>query len=323
MKNTKHKFAVVGVGVAGGILAAHLLKNDEDVVLVDVSKARLDEIKTKGLSVRDPKPFTHGHFTVAVKEACFSLSEAAKGGMDIVFVCVKACLLKSLLPEIKKVCQACEGARVVSFQNGLDTEELLAQAAGRRNVLRGVVNYAGRVPPDGGVEFTFFNKPNYIGALEDEAIPYAKDICGILNRAGLDTEYSHEIKRQVWEKSILNSMMSPVTALTRMTMKEVLDCEQTKEIVMELAREAIEVAGRSGIHLPDKFLDFCVSYLGKAGHHKPSMLVDVEAGCETEIDFLNGKICEYGIRNKVPVPYNRTISALIKGLERKQGEKND
>lgn len=319
----KYRIAVVGVGVVGGILAAHLLKNDEEVVLVDVSKSRLDQLRSKGLSVGDPKTFTHGPFSVAVREACSSLSEAAKGGMDIVFVCIKACLLKSLLPEIKKVCQACEGTRVVSFQNGLDTEEFLAQSAGRRNVLRGVVNYAGRVLPDGGVELTFFNKPNYIGALEDEAIPYAKDICGILNRAGLDTEYSHEIKRQVWEKSILNSMMSPVTALTRMTMKEALDCEQTKEIVIELAREAIEVAGRSGIQLPKDFLDFSISYLGKAGHHKPSMLVDVEAGSETEIDFLNGKICEYGIRSKVPVPYHKTVSALIKGLERKQGKKHD
>lgn len=316
----KYRVAVVGAGVVGGILAAHLLRNDEEVVLVDVSKARLDKIKSEGLSVSDPKHFTHGSFSVAVKEACFSLSEAAERGVDVIFVCIKACLLKSILPEIEKVCRASRGARVVSFQNGLDTEDLLARAAGRGNVLRGVVNYAGGLASNGTVEFAFFNKPNYIGALESEAIPYAKDICTILTRAGLDTEHSHEIKRQVWEKSILNSMLSPVTAITRMTMKEAMDCEQTKEIVMELAREAIEVAGRSGITLPGDFLDFCVSYLGKAGHHKPSMLVDVETGCETEIDFLNGKICEYGTRNNVPVPYNRTISALIKGLERKMGK---
>ena len=86
---------------------------------------------------------------------------------------------------------------------------------------------------------------------------------------------------------------------------------------MELAREAIEVAGRSWVRLHGKFLDFCVSYLTEAGHHKPSMLVDVETTGRTEIEFLNGKICEYGDKNKVPVPFHKTVSALIKGLEKR------
>ena len=312
----KSRIAVVGSGVVGTILAAHLLRNREDVILADSLKCRLAQIKEKGLSIDDPAPFSHGSFTVGAKETCLSVSEAARRGADTIFICVKASSIRSMLAELKGICRGPGKTTLVSFQNGLDTEELLAQAAGRENVLRAVVNYAGRLNPDGAVEITFFNKPNYIGALEAGAVPRARAVCEVLTGAGLDTVYSPEIKRQVWEKVILNSMMGPVSALTGMTMRQALECAPTRELVLELGREAIEVAKCSGVSLPGKFLEFCVSYLTKAGHHKPSMLIDMETTGRTEIEFLNGKICEYGAKNKAPVPFHRTIAALIQGLER-------
>lgn len=318
----KNRIAVVGSGVVGSILAAHLLRNKEEVILVDSSKRRLAQIKEKGLSIYDPAPFMHGTFTVGAKETCLSVSEAARLGADTVFICVKASAIRSMLAELKGICRAAAclpaGRRkvtLVSFQNGLDTEELLGRAAGRENVLRAVVNYAGRLNPDGGVEITFFNKPNYIGTLEAGAIPRARAVCEALTRAGLDTEYSPEIKRHVWEKVILNSMLSPVCALTGMTMRQALKCAPTRKLVLELGREAVEVAKGSGVRLPGKFIEFCVSYLGRAGHHKPSMLIDVETTGRTEIEFLNGKICEYGAKNKAPVPFHRAVAALVQGLE--------
>ncbi len=309
------KFAVIGSGVIGSILAAHLLRNKSCVVLADTMKSRLDCIMEKGLSISDPAHFTHGSFTARAGQTCCSLSEAVRLGAETIFICVKAPAIRSLLPEIRDVCGGQSRVKVISFQNGLDTEELLAQAAGRENVLRAVVNYAGRLAPDGGVEITFFNGPNYIGALEASAVPHAKAACEALTAAGLETKYSSEVKRQVWEKVILNSVLNPISALTGMTMRQVMQCPSTLELVKELAREAIVVAGRSGVSLPESFLDFCVSYLNKAGHHKPSMLVDIETTGRTEIEFLNGKICEYADKKKVAVPFHRAICALVKGVE--------
>jgi 2-dehydropantoate 2-reductase len=47
------------------------------------------------------------------------------------------------------------------------------------------------------------------------------------------------------------------------------------------------------------------------------MLMDIEASRRTEIDFINGKFVEYGERTGTATPYNRTLSALVKGLESK------
>ena len=58
-----------------------------------------------------------------------------------------------------------------------------------------------------------------------------------------------------------------------------------------------------------------VGYLKKAGYHKPSMLQDLERGVVTEIDWINGKIVEWGRKLGVETPYNSTVLALLKGLE--------
>jgi 2-dehydropantoate 2-reductase len=50
-------------------------------------------------------------------------------------------------------------------------------------------------------------------------------------------------------------------------------------------------------------------------NHKASMLQDVEARRQTEVDFLNGGIVEFGRRLGVPTPANEMIWSLVKGVE--------
>ena len=75
------------------------------------------------------------------------------------------------------------------------------------------------------------------------------------------------------------------------------------------------VAEADGAELGDGFFDHGIGYLDTAGHHRPSMWVDLQRGAETEIDFLNGRVVEYGEKHGMPVPINRTITTLIKGRE--------
>ena len=65
------------------------------------------------------------------------------------------------------------------------------------------------------------------------------------------------------------------------------------------------------------FYPHAIEYMGNAGDHKPSMLMDIEANRRTEIDYINGKFVDYGEQTGVPTPYNNTLRALVKGLESK------
>jgi 2-dehydropantoate 2-reductase len=139
----------------------------------------------------------------------------------------------------------------------------------------------------------------------------------MMTEAGLVTEFTTDIKRYEWEKVILNAALSPVCALTRKLMKDMMDFEVTEGLVEELLREGIRVAEAAGVTFDEGFFEHCVQYLRKAGYHKTSMHVDVERGSPTEIGWINGKIVEQGRALGIETPYNSTITALVKGVEMK------
>ena len=79
--------------------------------------------------------------------------------------------------------------------------------------------------------------------------------------------------------------------------------------------ESVRVADMERIELGKKFRRFCMKYLKNAGHHRPSMLVDLEDGHRTEIDYLNGKLVQYGRKHYVPTPLNQAVTALVHMME--------
>ena len=307
------KVAIIGAGPVGGILGAHLARAGHYVVFCDIQKPHLDAIKDRGLSISGTAEMTApcGRVACGVSE----LSDFPE--VDTVVIATKASVLPRLLPGIAELARP--GMWFISCQNGLDTEEFMAETLGRDNVLRIVVNYAGSQMGDANIHMSFFTPPNYIGALTGEGEPLARQLAGMMTRAGLDTRFTPEIKRYVWEKVILNAALSAMCALTRKPMKDMMDFEQTEFLAEELMREGIEVATAAGVVLDEGFFDHGVQYLKKAGFHRTSMHQDVLRRLPTEIDWLNGRIVERGRAVGVKTPYNYTITALIKGLEMKSG----
>jgi 2-dehydropantoate 2-reductase len=302
------KIAVIGVGPVGSVLAGHLAKNGEDVTIVDILKDHIDIIREEGLKIGGMLDLT-----VRIPKTCYAITEMEGQDFDVVFISTKASVLPIIIRELKKVWRP--GMKVVSYQNGLDTETLISDSFGKENTLRVVVNYAGNFIRDGEVSMNFFHKPNWIGTLTEDNVELAGRIAAMMTAADLETEYTPDIRTFVWEKTILNGALSPVSALTCMTMAEVMGFPDTLAMVKELIREGIDVAEADGCEFKEGFFDHCVTYLSKAGHHKPSMLIDVENRSPTEIDFLNGMVCKHGGSYGVDVPVNMSITQLIRALD--------
>ena len=306
----KYRFGVIGVGPIGSIMAAHLAKAGHSVTLIDILKDHLDAIKKNGLTLTGVKDL---NASFPKENLCYSIDEMRGKEIDIVFISVKASILPKILPILKKVAKP--GMTFISLQNGLDAEELIADVFGKENTLRIVVNYAGNIIDNGKVRMTFFNAPNYIGMIDPKAEKKARTLAEVITAADLETDFTTEIKKYEWEKVILNAALSPVCALTRRTMRQMMEFEETREIVEAILREGIEVADANGIHFGSDFLEHGINYLDNAGHHKTSMHVDIERGSPTEIGFINDMIVKYGKLKGIPTPYNSTIVALIRGLE--------
>ncbi len=305
------KIAIVGAGPVGGILGAHLAHAGHYVVLCDIQKPHLDVIKERGLSVTGVS-----EMTAQCKRVAYNVSELSNfPAVDTIIVATKASVLPRLVPQIEKVArpEAC----FISCQNGLDNEEYLAETFGPDNVLRIVVNFAGSQMGDGHIAMSFFNPPNYIGAMTTKSEPLAQQLAEMMTAAGLETQFTTKIKKFEWEKVILNAALSAMCALTRKPMKDMMDFAPTELLAEELMREGITVAEASGITFAEGFFEHGIQYLKKAGYHRTSLHQDILRKAPTEIDWLNGKIVERGHALGVVTPYNYTITALVKGLEMK------
>ncbi len=306
----KYKFGILGAGPVGSIMAAHLAKAGHDVTLIDILKTHMDEIKKSGLSVTGFKdlnvPFSDSNI-------CYGIDEMSDKNIDFLFISVKASVLPQILPILKSVVKT--GMTFIALQNGLDNEDLIADVFGKENTLRIVVNYAGNLIDNGKVRMSFFNAPNYIGMIDPSAEKKAKELAEVITAADLETAFTPEIKKYEWEKIILNAALSPVCALTRRTMKQMMEFKDTRGLAEAVLREGIEVAEANGIYFESGFLEHCMGYLDKAGHHRTSMHVDIEKKNPTEISFINDKIVKYGKAKGIPTPYNSTIVSLIRGSE--------
>jgi 2-dehydropantoate 2-reductase len=208
-------------------------------------------------------------------------------------------------------------SKLVIFQNGLDNQDHAARIFGTENVFRSINNFAGMMRSDCEAEITFFNRPNYLGIMEGGNRAQAEELAEFLSSAGLETKFTEDIKKSEWEKAILNACLAPISAATGLTMKDVMDYSPLRVMVENLFQEGLRVGTKAGIQFADDFFERAMSYLKKGGYHKPSMLLDVEKRERTEIDFMNGRIVEYGEKLDVPVTYNRMITAVIKGMEQK------
>ncbi len=305
----KFKIGILGVGPTGGILAAHLAQAGHNVVLIDIFKSHMDEIKKNGLKITNLKEF---NAQFEKKNIYYSIDELQNKDVDTLFIAVKASHLEEILPKIKNIVKP--NTTLISLQNGFDTEELIAEYVGNENSMRIVVNYAGNLIDNGIIRMSFFNPPNYLGVLTAKAEEKAKKLAEIITTAGLETVFTPDIKKYEWTKCILNAI-SPVCVTTRTTMKQAMEFEDTRNICREILREGIEVARARGINFEPDFLDSCMNYLDKAGHHRVSMQADIEAGKQSEIEFLNGKIVEYGKIEGIQTLYNKIFVSLIRGCE--------
>jgi len=302
------RVSVVGMGPVGSTLAAHLIEAGAFVVPCDILHDKIDKIKEDGIRLE----YTIQKH-VKVEEACYSIEELKKYDLDLIVISVKTPNLGKVLELASDL--ASEKLYVMSAQNGIDNEVEVAKFFGEEKTLRMVINYAGNMIDLNTVHVSFFNPPNYVASLMPRGEEIAKKFAEMLNSVGLTTEIPDDIQDYVWEKAILNAALSAICAITHRTMKEVMDFPQTVELVEAIIDESVHVAEKEGIDLGENFRHFCIQYLKNAGHHKPSMLVDIENGLLTEIDSLNGKIVDYGRKHNIPTPINFCVTALIHLLE--------
>jgi 2-dehydropantoate 2-reductase len=301
------RICVIGCGAVGSLFAANLASLDDvEVWAYDLWDEHVAAINEHGLRLSGA-----GEVIGRVRATS---DPAEVPDCDFGIVATKSMHTSS---AVAAVARAFEGGAVCSVQNGAGNEELVAEHV--REVIRGTTFPAGHLAEPGHVVWDT-RGDTHIGPFEPSPAPMDKvsvlaDAC---TRAGMPTVALDDARGAQWRKLIFNAASNAIGALTGLSHGRVAE-PPTRELAWAVMAEGRAVADAQGIVLdtsPEDLFDYAARK-DVAYDHKPSMLQDIQAGRETEIDFLNGAIVAFGERNGVDAPLNRTLTALVKGLERR------
>jgi 2-dehydropantoate 2-reductase len=299
------KICIVGCGALGSVFAAHLARMSElEVFAYDVSQEHVRAIRERGLQIS-------GAANLTVR---LSVTSQARDipACDFGIVATKGPHTRDAITQTAQVFG--NSGAVCSVQNGLGNEEIIAEHV--KYVIRGATTMAAHLVGPGHAGFEFYSDL-WIGPFEPSGTPYPRveELATILKQAGLRVVPLEDARGAQWTKLVFNAAVNPVGALTRLHHGAATRFPPTGELYEALLREGESVARALGISLHGDPRQMIAEGANAPGKRNVSMLMDVLAARQTEVDFVNGAIADWGEKLGVPVPLNRAIWQLMKGLE--------
>ncbi|BBU30849.1 2-dehydropantoate 2-reductase [Burkholderia sp. THE68] len=303
------KIAILGAGALGCAIGSTLTEGGHETWLIDRSPAHVGAMCRDGLQVDD----ADGSRRVKVQAATRA---AEVGAVDLVVVLVKSFHTDSAMRGALDLIGP--DTLVLSLQNGLGHEVVLADIVGRERVLAGKTYVGGVLRAPGHIQRGVSGKLTYIGELDGQLTRRVKAIADAFNASGLATQVSDNILGTMWDKLLINVATGAVTGITRLTYGQLYQEPALKATALAAVAEAMAAAKAAGIRLSmtDAEQAWNLAAEGLAPEFKTSMLQSLEKGSVTEIDFINGAVVRWGERLGVPTPVNSTLVACIKGIER-------
>jgi 2-dehydropantoate 2-reductase len=303
------KIAILGAGALGCAIGATLTEGGHETWLLARSRVHVDALRRDGLQVDD----ANGSRRIAVRAAT---EPSDVGVADLVIVLVKSFHTDSAMRGALALIgpHTC----VLSLQNGLGHEDILADIVGRERVLAGKTYVGGVRRGPGHIQSGVTGKATYIGELDGRLTPRVQAIADAFNSAGLVTTVSENIVGTMWDKLLVNVATGALTGITRLTYGQLYEEPLLKSTALAAVSEAIAAAQASGVRLSmtDPEQAWTLAAEGLPPAFKTSMLQSLEQGSITEVDFINGAVVRAGQRLGVPTPVNATLVACIKGIER-------
>ncbi|MBB6409190.1 ketopantoate reductase family protein [Mesorhizobium sangaii] len=302
------KIAILGGGGAmGGIFGGYLARAGNDVTLIDVSKAAVTAINDNGLTIEEKDG------SQPVIKVSASDNPASVGPVDLIINFVKCYHTEAAVRAAAPMIAG--DTAVLSLQNGWGNAPRIASIVGEDRVLVGLTYHGGTLLAPGRVKHPGSGM-TYIGELTGKPTERLGKVIDVFRAAQIETTQSERILDEVWKKLALNACTLPVAGLLHLMSHELVAFEGTKLLMAAILKEVVAVANAQGIALDyDERWAAITGLLEKAIGGKASMLQDVEAKRQTEIEVINGAIVDAGKRTGVATPVNETMVWMIQAKQ--------
>lgn len=290
----------MGAGGVGGYYGARFAEAGHDVVFVARGNHKR-AIEENGLEIRSQR----GNVTIADARAIED--PAIVGICDFVLVCTKLRDLEAAAQAIRPVVGPETG--VISLQNGVEKERVLANALGKAAVMGGATQIATAIASPGIIEHTGTMATLRYGE-RDRSNPERLARFDEAARAapGFDATLSDDIELEIWKKF---SFLAPFAAITSFYRKPIGPLRSDPEIRRELevlVGEALSIAAAEEIAFGNRRLHEIMDFVDTLpATMKSSMLHDLEAGKPLELDWLTGAVCRLGLAHGIATPASERI----------------
>ncbi|HEX9006454.1 MAG TPA: 2-dehydropantoate 2-reductase [Bacteroidota bacterium] len=298
-------FTVVGTGGVGGFFGALLHQGGLRVRFLARGK-HLEALREHGLRVES------GGRMFVVPPANIARSPEEAGKADVVLFCVKSydtvTAARSLGPLLH------DGTIIISLQNGVENEDIIARSIPRGTVFGGVayvyatITEPGVVTEHGGPKKIVFGPRTASPGLLERGGEILRAVQG----AGVDAECTPNIAEALWKKFLFITAVGGMTALTRLTLGEILASPETRAVLHSAMRETLAVANACGVPLGAGYIDEVFERLKKYDNSSRSSLYhDLANNRRLEIDALSGAVVRLGRRHGVPTPVHEVIVGAL------------
>jgi len=232
------------------------------------------------------------------------------GPVDIVLFSVKLwdteSAARSLLPIVVP------GTGIISFQNGVQKDDVLRGLFGADAVMGGVAYMATTIGRPGVIAQTGTMQRMIFGEYDRRRSPRAQALLAAAQGGGINAEISADVRRAIWEKYVFLVGLSGSTASARLPLGPIRTHPRTRQFLLDLMRETGAVGRAQGVALPQDYAEQRLAFIdGLPADMTSSMHHDLERGQPLELRWLSGGVVEMGTTLGVPTPANRSVYDIL------------
>ena len=296
------KIAIVGSGALGLYYGALLQRDGHEVHFL--LRRDYDAIISCGLTVHS----INGDFTLP-SVAGHKTSDTI-GPVELVIVGLKTFANNHLYNLIKPLVDS--DTAILTLQNGLGNEELLAELFDSGRILGGVAFLCSNRGEPGHVYHLAAGRI-IIGEYQKCNTVRLERIASVFSSAGIDCRTTGDLKRARWEKLVWNIPFNGLCALLQQPVDQLLKVSGCRKLVRDLMVEVITAANTQNLcqAIPETYADSMLEFTDGMGLYKPSMQIDREEGRELEIQSIFRVPLRYGMEQGVKMPRIKMLAVLL------------
>jgi len=302
----QYVIAFIGAGAVGGYYGARLVQHGQEVHFL--LRSDFDAVRTRGWKIKSHQ----GDFAIGSSQVHAYSDPRQMPKADLVVVSLKTTAndqLQTLIAPLLK-----EDTAILTLQNGLGNEELLASLFGAQRVLGG--NAFVCVTRTGPGELHHQAEGAIrLGEFKGGRSPRAERICEIFRAGGIDCDVLEDLRTGRWHKLSWNVPFNGLGAVMDLTTDQLIATKAGIDLVVAIMHEVIAAAGALGISFPPDWIERMMDKTRRMGVYPTSMQIDRQEKRPMEVEAILGEPVRQAKAHGITVPLMESLYLMARAID--------